>query len=151
MYRTHWVFKCESQWKKKDQQWAFVFNIFICLFSSFLFVLKFILLSLCGPLFFSFFFKRLLSSNSSKQNHQKWFHVVQSTWRTFLLASPGRQSTAVVQHYVRKFHFNRGSTARFKDTRENLSGSSSGELHGCNQALSPVGYLQSSPSARVST
>lgn len=56
----------------EDWQAAFVFNIFIRLFSLFLFVLKFILSLL--DLFF-FFPPRLQSSNSSKQNHQKWFYV----------------------------------------------------------------------------
>lgn len=119
-------FISKNQQKTNTEQ--IVFNIFIHLFSLFLFVLKFILCVFWTSLFF---FQRLLSSNSSKQNHQKWFHVVQSTWRTFLLASPGCHSTAVVQHCVRKFHFNQISTARFKDTLDDLLGWKSETLHGC--------------------
>lgn len=54
----------------KDWQRAFVFNIFILLFSLFLFVLKFIL-CLLDLFFFFFFFLRLRSSNASKQKSPK--------------------------------------------------------------------------------
>lgn len=101
--------------------------------------------------FFFFFFLRLLSSNSSKQNHQKWFHVVQSTWRTFLLASPGCQTTSVVQHCARKFHFNPASTARFKNTLEYLFGWYLEKLHGFKMSAFPRQILQWSTNAQVST
>lgn len=120
----------------EDWQAAFVFNIFIRLFSLFLFVLKFIL-SLLDLFFFLHDFSHLTHLNKITKNDFMF------TWQTFLLASPGCHLTTAVQHCVRKFHFNQHftiSTARFKNTLEYLLGWKLEKLQGCKEALSPVRY-----------
>lgn len=120
--------------RKRKANKTFVFSCFIQLFSSFLFILKFIHFYL-----FSFFFFFLTASitqlkkkeRKENENHQKWFHVVQSTWRTFLTASPGCHLTSVVQHW--------GSSPlnpRFTVSHRNL-----GKQHEWTEAL-PVRYFE---------
>lgn len=114
------VFHFNHNLTKKTKR-AFVFNIFIHLFSLFLFVLKFIL---C--LFWTFFFYYFILNSFCRLTH-----LNKITKNDFMLYNPpGGHSYWLHQGANRQLWsntvwgssiFNQGSTAHFKNTHENLS------------------------------